>query len=767
MLMPSHEENHCGNVEMGDGEQEEIRIENLHARKPRRGYLCINRTSDCTKVPSTLGKRRRDAFTALIDGKLSAVKCCKRKMCFLEADEPFLRRRMEEVSEMSSNERRRALRDMLRFTNTSNGLKPMFYYDGRSVCAAFLEKAFRFSRDLQSSVKCTPGYILKCNERILSSNLDTPAPGRNSIVSFLERIADSTAGKMPDRDEQHLPFFKKQEVYERFKYEFTLLHSTVPPSSSYFFHTWKQYCPSIKVRKVSRFAKCDVCEEIRVAILQASRPGCSTEFILERRKIHVDMVFRERLEYQKKSERAVLHPDRYCSICVDGADQSAFGLPHFATSTKNMRGRALRVRLIGILEHGSEKKLHLFTMTEEFQTGANHIIECVHRFIQERVRSGPLPPTLYVQLDNCSRENKNRYFFAFLECLVAWKVFEEVHASFLPVGHTHSDIDQSFSCTSRRLRTNDAITLSDLHTQLRQAYTPAPLVGHVKHVANFSGLCKEGKNLTKVKRFSDYQYFKFNRRDLPSIETGDCNHSHETICYVKNSCSEEWKVLNGGNQCMDTFIRNVPDLRNTPPNSIKCPDGAREVELRFRSEEGRINSSSKMATLRDTASGVFLTREEKFHWDLSSIIEMKTILSPKAGFSTEEAELSELEEESKYQNLQNKHGYQPNYFVAVRPEVSTPSCPFWIAKINKVVKTRDGNACSLDVHWYEPSSEGNVYRCRYSPSYLFNNTSDPSHGTPWKNTLSTDSVLVEFDSLTKKGNLRMNVVKLLRSEFPH
>lgn len=37
----------------------------------------------------------------------------------------------------------------------------------------------------------------------------------------------------------------------------------------------------------------------------------------------------ERLEYYKKNERAKLHPGRYCSIVVVGADQSAFGLPHF------------------------------------------------------------------------------------------------------------------------------------------------------------------------------------------------------------------------------------------------------------------------------------------------------------------------------------------------------------------------------------------------------------------------------------------------------
>ena len=39
-------------------------------------------------------------------------------------------------------------------------------------------------------------------------------------------------------------------------------------------------------------------------------------------------------------------------------------------------------------------------------------------------------------------------------------VLLQIELSFLMVGHTHEDIDQSFSCLSRYLRKHDALTVS-------------------------------------------------------------------------------------------------------------------------------------------------------------------------------------------------------------------------------------------------------------------------------------------------------------------
>lgn len=73
-------------------------------------------------------------------------------------------------------------------------------------------------------------------------------------------------------------------------------------------------------------------------------------------------------------EKAKLYPDQFCSIIIDGADQSAFGIPHFINHSKETRGHSLKVRLVGVLEHSIKNRLMLMALTEEYETGANHMI---------------------------------------------------------------------------------------------------------------------------------------------------------------------------------------------------------------------------------------------------------------------------------------------------------------------------------------------------------------------------------------------------------
>jgi len=366
-----------------------------------------------------------------------------------------------------------------------------FHFNGSPVCYRFLEKAFGFSRDTMGSVRGTPGSRVVLNPQ--SAGRDCSSSQRDSVVCYLERLAESTADFMPDSDETHLPYFQKVRVYEMFVLEFKRLYTVEPPSESYFYETWRLQCPKIKVCKVHRFTKCEEGETLRDALARAGTDERATVGLRARRREHVNMVKKERREYQKKTERATLYPDKYCSLIVDGADQTAFGLPHFTFNTKATAGHSLKVKLVGVLEHGPVKGLSLYTMTAEFETGANHIIEALHRTLSVKAGKTALPDVLYLQVDNCTRENKNRFMFCYMESLVAWGVFTDVFVSFLPIGHTHADIDQTFSCTSRRLRTNDATTMGDLIEQLRKSYSPQPAVTRMLHLANFSGLVSAEK----------------------------------------------------------------------------------------------------------------------------------------------------------------------------------------------------------------------------------------------------------------------------------
>ncbi|XP_070551958.1 uncharacterized protein [Ptychodera flava] len=68
---------------------------------------------------------------------------------------------------------------------------------------------------------------------------------------------------------------------------------------------------------------------------------------------------------------------------------------------------------------------------------------------------------LHAQLNNCFGKNKNRFMLSLASVLVEYNVFQEVLFHFLPVGHTHEDVDQMFSRVSTALYKTCAYIIPD------------------------------------------------------------------------------------------------------------------------------------------------------------------------------------------------------------------------------------------------------------------------------------------------------------------
>jgi hypothetical protein len=59
---------------------------------------------------------------------------------------------------------------------------------------------------------------------------------------------------------------------------------------------------------------------------------------------------------------------------------------------------------------------------------------------------------LFLQMDNCVKDNKNCHLLTFLFFLITKKVFEEMQLRFSVVGHTHEDIDSNFGYFNKNLK---------------------------------------------------------------------------------------------------------------------------------------------------------------------------------------------------------------------------------------------------------------------------------------------------------------------------
>ena len=110
----------------------------------------------------------------------------------------------------------------------------------------------------------------------------------------------------------------------------------------------------------------------------------------------------------------------------------------------------------------------------------------MHVIADVKCWKGTLPPTLQIQANNCTRENKNIYMFALCATLVGLGYFQEVQLCFLIVGHTHEDIDQRFSIISNTLKRTNIDSLKELLQLVERGTSYKEAFVSAKHLENVS-----------------------------------------------------------------------------------------------------------------------------------------------------------------------------------------------------------------------------------------------------------------------------------------
>lgn len=95
-----------------------------------------------------------------------------------------------------------------------------------------------------------------------------------------------------------------------------------------------------------------------------------------------------------------------------------------------------------------------------------------------------------------------------------------------------------FSRTSERLRSNNAITLSDLQLEVGTMYNKYTKVQCLDLIANWSGLCDSERSLANVLHITQYRHFSFSK-NFSDIDSRD----RDTECLVKLDVKDDWHAL--------------------------------------------------------------------------------------------------------------------------------------------------------------------------------------------------------------------------------
>lgn len=176
-------------------------------------------------------------------------------------------------------------------------------------------------------------------------------------------------------------------------------------------------------------------------------------------------------------QSALTFPSDNLFIQIDGMDNSKSYLPRYLELSKDqVQKERLPTKISGCNIYSGwyeEKRKVLFYLNHDiFEQGSNLIITLVHLLLQEFVKDWKkLPKKLHLNMDNCWKENKNRFLFSYLASLVELNIFEEVTCDYLLVGHTGNEVDQLFSCLCKQLK--DDITTLEM---LKEKITTSPIL---------------------------------------------------------------------------------------------------------------------------------------------------------------------------------------------------------------------------------------------------------------------------------------------------
>ena len=243
-----------------------------------------------------------------------------------------------------------------------------------------------------------------------------------------------------------------------------------PVSETYFLKLLREHYKVI-MHKHKGFSKCNCCHYYKE---QLKKKGSVIDRIKlkKERAQHYALIYAERVEYHTLRRHAQEHPDKVISMIVDSCSKWKTELPRYTRELKVGNFSAHGNSLCTCLVHQNKGDVRNpggafnYFIEDAVKGGGNITAEVIWRTLCKLQDMREIwAEELHVQLDNTTKDNKNHTVFAFLAWLVQSGNFHKVTVSFLPVGHTHEDIDALFGVIVRFLR---GVPVTYTHEELRK-----------------------------------------------------------------------------------------------------------------------------------------------------------------------------------------------------------------------------------------------------------------------------------------------------------
>ncbi len=385
---------------------------------------------------------------------------------------------------------------------------------------------------------------------------------------------------------------------------------------------WREEFWHVLLKTWQPFAKCDDCAKFKLNnFLEIAETSVEKEVMKAERKMHLARVAVGRTRYMERALLAKAFPDQFLHVCIDGMDNKKTNLPHCHASllTKEVEGAGteLQTKLLGALVDGVAFYTFLTFPTYVHASGLTWTgFLCVLESLRKAGR--PIPPILFLQLDNAGRDNKNQFALAFLGYMVHVGIFKRIYVNFLPVGHTHGEIDQRFSVIAQRIRSKDILT-------------PAGLLGHLQQLFNDGSTLRHDVTLDQVAdiaTFFEGTYHKFKGLGTFRDETNTKRRIHSfridnehgtqnpVLSFKEHDEAGSWRGDWSTHKAMDIFKNSSTLLKDLSSRQLMCTPHAR-IDIPMVEKKVAVVMDYLKPAQKTTAGGTAVGKQRKEYEDAS------------------------------------------------------------------------------------------------------------------------------------------------------
>ena len=347
-----------------------------------------------------------------------------------------------------------------------------------TVCAQAFAEALAMNQTGDMFQSCLRSVKAGAAVKVVKKRVCKRGARGEAAVGWLVTYTNNYGHFSPtDKDVVFTDERKQYAVYARYVLEFIGKHLT----STHFYGCWKKYCPHIKcIVESPGFKKCSTCSTVDDQICKVGLNKYEKRFL---------EIFYDRHLAQQRNERADLEASKQLSttrqgkitMIIDSMDQKKSEIPGWNSCRSSNQTEAMqKLNKVGQVVIGvrvwyylnsPQESLYLYVLDSILKKDSNSTIQCLQDtltdlYLKFNAENQKFPEFLRINFDNAS-DNKNQYVLGYLSDLIRRQTLLNITGAFLYRGHTHSEIDQSFSSVAELLRRNRTVTHDQFDAVLR------------------------------------------------------------------------------------------------------------------------------------------------------------------------------------------------------------------------------------------------------------------------------------------------------------